>query len=172
MLKGAVRRWKKLIGENKTSLITRVLITRVQHSGTGWQFLLSATPFIMSSGKALRAFHEPQFPFSKWLLPLSYPQDTCRNKYSKVCQDHGYGLMNTSKYAWAVVWKAHVLWMSHRHWLCGAQLGLGDHADTGSVSGGADAMTGEIYTSAASTVTSLCTQVLTVPAMFTAGMCY
>lgn len=64
---------KKLIGEKKASLITGVLIIRVQHSGTGWQFLLSATHFIMSSGKALWAFHEPQSPFSKWIIPLSYP---------------------------------------------------------------------------------------------------
>lgn len=31
----------------------------------------------------------------------------------------------TSKCAWALVWKTHVLWMLYGHWVCGAQLGLG-----------------------------------------------
>lgn len=44
---------KKILGEKKASLITRVLITRVQHLAAGCQFLLSATHFMMSSGKAL-----------------------------------------------------------------------------------------------------------------------
>lgn len=46
----------------------------------------------------------------------------------------------------------------------------GGPADTGSVFGGAGATAGEIYTLAASTVMSLCTQDLTVPAMLAAGM--
>lgn len=44
---------RKKIGEKKARLITRVLIIWVQYSGTGCQFLCSATHFIMSYGKEL-----------------------------------------------------------------------------------------------------------------------